>query len=397
MGLLLVLLLSIVVARAQELSSRLDEVEKGQIRALSYSLASAPDRAQLVLAQIGFDGSSIPRFKRWPAVRKFETAYLAAVEYGGRSSGRDFLRHASRIIAAQVADSIRYEPALADYFSEPWYEEIVPTQSHVKFELKPKLVADWVDVKTRLAILALERYVERVPGGLASVLASCCGHSVADVYDILRQASSGSDALMIAVSSGKWPLSVDERIERIEMALRDNIDRVARDARKVRRYAFDVPEYRETAARRFEEERESFEPPTDTVARNVPALTSIERKVQRIVNALDPHLSQASVDAETLLVSCCGHSREQALGLLRLTRTRAEAIFEAVRWGNSPERIEDRVHLLVQFVGQDVPEVFTDPNVSRPLSELRQTKHVGPRSPNRPRSNHRTRHRTIRR
>jgi hypothetical protein len=186
------------------------------IRALAATLAPVPDRADIVLKSVKFDkiARTIPNFSDWPALRKIETAYLAAVAAGGTSEGDKFLRTVSRVIAEDHSNAISYEEALAPYFSDGGAANPV-NRGGIRFAAIPAAPQQPSDAATRRAILSIERYVERVPGGMQSAMRACCGHQADQIYDILRTSSSRFDALTRAIEQGNIPPELKDRLLRL--------------------------------------------------------------------------------------------------------------------------------------------------------------------------------------
>jgi hypothetical protein len=200
-------------ANAQTISDKVSTPDQNAIRAIAATLAPVPDRANAVLESVNFSkiAKTIPHFSEWPALRKIETAYLSAISGGGYDEGEKFLLIASRVIAEDRSNAIRHESALKPYFQT----EGPIDRGGIRFGSIPKERAPSANAATRTAILAIERYVEWVPGGMQSVMASCCNINSAQAYDILRTSPSRSQALMKAVVFGHIPPALRARLLRL--------------------------------------------------------------------------------------------------------------------------------------------------------------------------------------
>jgi hypothetical protein len=200
-------------ANAQTISDKISTPDQNAIRAIAATLAPVPDRADAVLESVNFSkvARTIPNFHQWPALRKIETAYFSAVSGGGPSEGDKFLLVISKVIAEDHSNAIRSEIALRPYFDN----ESPINRGGVRFGSIPKERAPSVNANTRAAILAIERYVERVPGGMQSVMARCCNIDPTRAYDILRTSPSRSEALIKAVKFGDLPPELQARLLRL--------------------------------------------------------------------------------------------------------------------------------------------------------------------------------------
>jgi hypothetical protein len=220
------------IGDAQQLSNVIDIQHQNAIRALGLALSAAPDKLDPLLERLGFRATSQPPgFENWPTVRKLETAYLSAASSGGVNGGQQFLRTLSRVVALDISNAIRYERSLQAYFPEP-RSTLLPSEPHVSLSFGAiASESATVDPGIREAILSLEKYVERVPGGLQSVLAGCCGLGPADTYDILRRSADRADALTAAIQKGRIPPGSHERLLRAVRQVADNTNAVRRDPR----------------------------------------------------------------------------------------------------------------------------------------------------------------------
>jgi len=210
-------------AGAQGLSDQIPAEHQAAVVAVSKTLEIAPDRAAAILRQMDFKpqsyGPAWAGFSEWPSLRKVEAAYMCAVRAGGVEEGQRFLQLYSRIIASDHTNAIRYESALKSFFPEPPAAPIVAAaRGSIRFQALDTAVFTAPE-SIRDVVLAIERYVERVPGGLQSVMRGCCNLTTADVYEVLRTSKSRADALTRAIASGKIPPELKERLLRaIEMA-----------------------------------------------------------------------------------------------------------------------------------------------------------------------------------
>lgn len=198
--------------------TKLSDQERQAVAAVSRSLASIPDRVDSVLASLGFDpvAETIPGFSKWPALRKIETAYIAVVAKSGPDTGKQFLRAARDVIAQDHAAAILSEQTLTNYLAS---SSPASTVGQMKFEYQLDLKAPQpVDANVREAILIMEKYVDRVPGGMHGAMGRCCGNSSEKAYQILRSSDDRVVALIRAIQEGDHP---PEEIERLTRLIQD--------------------------------------------------------------------------------------------------------------------------------------------------------------------------------
>jgi hypothetical protein len=183
-----------------------------------------PDRADKVLASVNFGRISdkIPGFKDWPAVRKIETAYLSAVAAGGPAEGTKFLTVATGIIAEDHSNAVLYEAALKPFVPKSGQAKTVVDRSSVRFSDFKSTSAGSTNLEVSNAILAMEKYVDRVPGGMQSGMRVCCNLKDADIYDILRSSESRFRAMERAVIIGRLPPELRDRLLKLLANIAEN-------------------------------------------------------------------------------------------------------------------------------------------------------------------------------
>lgn len=209
-------------ATAQQVSRDIPASTADPIRAVAAALAAVPDRADAVLDSVGFGAfsKSIPGYEDWPALRKIETGYLSAVAAGvasggpagGTLEGEKFLSAVAQTIARDHTEAVRYEPSLKGYFSPNAVQLDTIT---VHFAPLPAGPPPPPSSEVKAAVLAMEKYVERIPGGLQTAMAACCKLEAPEIYDILRGSQTRAEALAIAVHVGHPPPPEAGRVERL--------------------------------------------------------------------------------------------------------------------------------------------------------------------------------------
>src|SRR5580704_6552492 len=222
-----VVLALLIAAPGQQLIDRIAPADAEAIRAIAATLAPRPDRANDVLRSLNFStvAQTIPDFAEWPALRKIETAYLSAVQAGGQPEGEKLLRAVSLAVAENHSNAVRYESAL-----KPYFEGGTSAAADFTIKFAPISAAPGaVDARVRDAILAIERYVERVPGGMQSSMAACCGLNRAEVYDVLRSSRSRFEALTRAIESGNLPPALRDRLLRLAKMVAETTHALAYD------------------------------------------------------------------------------------------------------------------------------------------------------------------------
>jgi hypothetical protein len=202
---------------------QLSETEREAIRKVAAALAATPDLVDRVLSDLGFDNVSrdIPEFADWPTLRKVDAAYKSARNAQGKPDGARFLGRMARIIERDHSAAIRSEVDLAPHFALPDPGDPFIFQRPATVELK-----SLPSLETQKAILAIERYVDRVPGGVQGIMHACCyaDGNLTLVYDTLHAAPNRTTALVAAIQNGSLPREVKERLLR---ALRQVMERSA--------------------------------------------------------------------------------------------------------------------------------------------------------------------------
>ena len=145
---------------------------------------------------------------------QLEQAYRAALAEGGEEAGQRALGSVARRIADRT-DAIRYERSLQPYFPEAPNTPLKPDNVRLRFKLPAKAATTVaVSESVRAVILALSRYVSPVPGGIPSLLATCCAMSDAETYRLLGISPSNEEALIEAIKTSPIPPELKEKLAR---------------------------------------------------------------------------------------------------------------------------------------------------------------------------------------
>ncbi|MDY8134676.1 hypothetical protein [Aquimarina sp. 2201CG5-10] len=156
---------------------------------------------------IQYAGFNIPKnlevvWKNFPAVRKIETAYKAA-ENRKKGNGERFLAKLKTSIGRNF-ESVHHDSKLKD---------LVDDEKRVKFKNLKQPGKITVNKNVQTQILAISKYTETGAfGGIRGVLQYKMEIPEDDVYEILRESNSFTDAFERGLHKAKIPPSQQERI-----------------------------------------------------------------------------------------------------------------------------------------------------------------------------------------
>ena len=173
-----------------------------------------------MLQEIGFviPENLKPQWDYFPAVRKIETAFLAAEQ----GSGERLLALLSSSLA-QRYESIRYENALSQYFSNPGTSNTMVFNNITSLETKP--LAEGISKQVQQSILALTKYSDaRALGGVKGILKYHFNLADDKVYEILRSSENNYDALLRGIQYASIPPSQKERLTSIIKELQSSYE-----------------------------------------------------------------------------------------------------------------------------------------------------------------------------
>ena len=220
---ILIYVAGVNIAAADKSVEDIANSDKSAINALASTIAPLPQRVDLVLSEMNFQkyADSIPDFKDWPALRKIEAAYFSAVAAGGPNEGVKFLHVFARVVAEDHSNAILHEDALKPYLNTNFTNGNKLVRTSVAFAAIKGAPAE-PGAEVRAAILATEKYVDLMPGGMQSVMGVCCGLHPDDAYRILRVAKNRADALEQAIANGEIPQELRDRLLRLIQATAEN-------------------------------------------------------------------------------------------------------------------------------------------------------------------------------
>lgn len=190
------------------------------ITIVAEALAQEPDHVDVFLARLGFPPPDWPMeawrdYPRWSSIAKLELAYLAAEEADRGRGGKALLRDFARLVAAERYYSIRYEPALKDFFPEKPDDPITapePKQRAFK-ALPPGMGRAKLPRQARAIIAAIAPYTGPHPLGHVALFHKCCGLAEEKAYELLRQQQSLEAAIELAVERGQLPPEKAKRLK----------------------------------------------------------------------------------------------------------------------------------------------------------------------------------------
>mgnify|MGYP000293315821 CR=1 FL=1 len=186
----------------------------------TYTSQSSSNTTAQLLAKYGYDESKIPssitpsEWSQFPALRKIETAYLAAEE-AVTGSGKLFLNALAQDLANDYdsAEHLLYEKNSILAKNDSYLNTIKGKTRNFTFSQSinvnqiPRLSGD-----VKKLILRISSYTEQgALGGLPGVLTRF-GLNQDQVYDIIRKSTSHFEALQIGLSKSKIPPSHKERL-----------------------------------------------------------------------------------------------------------------------------------------------------------------------------------------
>jgi hypothetical protein len=199
------------------------EQEVRALEAIAAVFVAGRDKTDEVLNSVGFNDEvvkNISGFKNWPSLRKIETAYLSAVEAGKMASGGNekegikegnrFIQAISLEIAQHHTAAIRHHPDLQDHFSQT-----SDNQGKINFTPLTQEPDGVKDIHIQKVIIAIERHISNVPGGMETAMMACCKLDKGTIYEILRASPSNKEALISAIEKSPIPPQKKEKMIRL--------------------------------------------------------------------------------------------------------------------------------------------------------------------------------------
>lgn len=228
----IVFLGSFVPASAQSDAVGIPERHHALILSMAQHFSGDPPIIDTVMADLGFsahrtDGSVPEGFNEWPDLRKLEFAHRSVIAAGG--DGEDFLRDVAREIAATRVNSIRYEATLKAFFPEPDEVKIEQTGRTHRFVRPISAEPGSIPRSLRAILMTISRYSAVAPGGMVSLMVSCCNLSEARAFEILMSSTNREHALVHAFVRSGVPPSEFEKVSRAARHVMDRVHGVSLD------------------------------------------------------------------------------------------------------------------------------------------------------------------------
>jgi len=184
-------------ARAAQLDPSIKPETQKAINSLGATVSGKTDRVDQMLKHMGYIPANEDAWRSFPAVRKLETAYLAAQNVDPQGGERMLALLASDL--AMQYEAVRYDPALGPLLQS------TPAQSTpilFKNSVPPPDPSAWIPPpRIAAAIDSLSRYSGgNALGGTHGVLRDYLGLPPEKAYEILRSSSSDAEAFQRAVN-----------------------------------------------------------------------------------------------------------------------------------------------------------------------------------------------------